>query len=86
MRTNRHAVLILTFTALFVLIASQAFGRNPYRKAFFTVYPSAENTQLDDLPGNAGHCGVCHYDFDGGGTRNWYGAAVEIALVGAPDT
>jgi len=86
MRTNRHAVLILTFTALFVLIASQTFGRNPIRRAFFTVYSSAKNTQLDDLPTNAGHCGVCHLDFDGGGTRNWYGAALEVALVSAPDT
>ena len=29
------------------------------------------------MPSNAGHCGVCHYDFDGSGTRNFYGEAVK---------
>ncbi|MCK4537834.1 MAG: T9SS type A sorting domain-containing protein, partial [Candidatus Krumholzibacteria bacterium] len=29
---------------------------------------------------NSGHCGVCHFDFDGGGQRNPYGLAIEIGL------
>jgi len=41
------------------------------------VYPSAETTVLDDVPSNPGHCGVCHYNFDGGGNRNPYGASIE---------
>ena len=32
---------------------------------------------LDDLTSSASHCGVCHYDFDGGGARNPYGLAFE---------
>jgi hypothetical protein len=72
------------FRILFVLsivcfVAGEVQARPPIRRAFFTVYPSAELSRLDDLDGNRSHCGVCHYDFDGGGTRNWYGAAVEVA-------
>jgi hypothetical protein len=52
-------------------------ARNPYRKAFFQAYPSAKGSVLDDVPSHSGHCGVCHYDFSGGGTRNLYGLAVE---------
>jgi hypothetical protein len=32
---------------------------------------------LDDVPSNPGHCGVCHYDFDGSGLKNPFGLAVE---------
>ena len=60
-----------------LIVVSQAFGRNPYRKNFFDAYPSAVGTVLDDLPSRAGHCGVCHYDFAGGGARNPFGLAVE---------
>ncbi|HUT30497.1 MAG TPA: multiheme c-type cytochrome [Sedimentisphaerales bacterium] len=59
------------------LTCHQAHARNPYRKAFFQAYPQAKNSVLDDVPSHAGHCGVCHYDFSGGGTRNLYGLAVE---------
>jgi hypothetical protein len=36
------------------------------------------DTQLDDLPSFTKHCGVCHFDFNGGGPRNPYGLGVEI--------
>jgi len=55
-------------------------AKNQIRTAFFDVYPSAIGTQLETLPSNAGHCGVCHYNFDGGGNRNPYGADIEAAL------
>ncbi|MFZ9012300.1 MAG: Ig-like domain-containing protein, partial [Anaerohalosphaeraceae bacterium] len=29
------------------------------------------------MPSNPGHCGVCHYDFDGSGLKNPFGLAVE---------
>lgn len=68
-------ILLLSFTF------SSVFGRNPIRRTFFQdVYPNAAGTQLDDLPSNAGHCGVCHFDFDGGGTRNPYGLSIEIGI------
>ena len=83
---NRHPVLLISLLVLIiVLIAAQAFGRNPIRRSFFDTYTSAAGTRLDDLTSNKGHCGVCHYDFDGGGTRNWYGAAVEVAIPLFPD-
>ncbi len=52
-------------------------ARNPYRKAFFQAYPQAKDSVLDNVPSHAGHCGVCHFDFSGGGTRNPYGLSVE---------
>lgn len=61
----------------FILLSAPARAKPPIRAAFFSVYPSAVGTRLDNLPSNSGHCGVCHYDFDGGGTRNPYGVAVE---------
>jgi hypothetical protein len=61
-------------------MATAATARNPIRRTFFDVYPVAEGTQLDNLPSNAGHCGVCHFDFDGGGPRNPYGLGVEVGL------
>jgi len=66
------AVLLWTWIG-----ASTAEARNPYRKNFFDAYPSAEGTVLDTVPSHANHCGVCHFDFAGGGTRNPYGLAVE---------
>ncbi len=52
-------------------------ARNPIRKNFYSAYPSAEDTVLDSVPSHATHCGVCHFDFAGGGARNPYGLAVE---------
>jgi len=62
---------------VFCLASAPVHARNPYRKNFFNVYSSAKNTRLDNVPSNLGHCGVCHYAFDGGGARNLYGLAVE---------
>ncbi len=63
------------------LVPADSQSRPPIRKAFFDAYPSAAGTRLDDLPGNSGHCGVCHYDFNGGGPRNGYGAKVQVAIA-----
>jgi hypothetical protein len=57
-----------------------ASARRPIRSAFFSIYPQAVGTQLDNLPSNMGHCGVCHFDFNGGGPRNPYGLGVEIGV------
>jgi hypothetical protein len=71
---NRCYWLLITMSFVFCIDAA---ARNPYRKAFFQAYPSAKNSVLDDVPSNPGHCGVCHYDFGGGGPKNPYGVAVE---------
>jgi hypothetical protein len=52
-------------------------ARPNIRQAFFDAYPSAVGTVLDTVPSHPGHCGVCHYDFSGGGTKNFYGQAVK---------
>jgi hypothetical protein len=75
-----HLVSSLTLFLIVSCLVAAAEARNPIRRAFFNVYTSAENTRLDNLPSNAGHCGVCHFDFDGGGTRNPYGLSVEVAI------
>ena len=70
----------LACALLCLLLAADGFARPPIRRAFFDVYPDAENTRLDELVSNANHCGVCHLDFDGGGARNAYGNALEVAI------
>jgi FlgD Ig-like domain/Cytochrome c554 and c-prime len=78
----RLARLALFCIALAVIVnpgVSQA--RNPFRNDFFGVYPNAEGTALDDVPSNKSHCGVCHFDFDGGGPRNPYGLGVQVRLA-----
>ena len=57
-------------------------ARNNIRSTFFDVYPEALGTQLEGLPSNPKHCGVCHFDFDGGGQRNPFGLSVEVGLSG----
>ncbi|KPJ60911.1 MAG: hypothetical protein AMJ46_04260 [Latescibacteria bacterium DG_63] len=82
MRRQRLSV-IFTCVAIVAIVGlilpSQSDARRPIRNDFFSVYPSAEGSRLDNLPSNASHCGVCHFDFDGGGPRNPYGLAVEVA-------
>ncbi len=67
--------LILPLVVWQAIVPAQA--RPPIRQSFFSVYTNAIGSRLDNLPSKPGHCGVCHYDFNGGGTRNPYGAAIE---------
>jgi hypothetical protein len=66
-------------TATFVS-PQDADARNNIRDAFFDVYPNAVGTAIETVPSQPGHCGVCHYDFTGGGARNPYGLLLEAAL------
>ncbi|MHC4232085.1 MAG: hypothetical protein ACYSTW_05740, partial [Planctomycetota bacterium] len=68
----RVGIVVLTFCIVFT-----AQARKPYRTNFFNAYPNAVGSVLDDVPSNPGHCGVCHYDFDGSGLKNPFGLAVE---------
>lgn len=77
MRIVQNVIVIIGVMAV---MASPLYGRPPIRKAFFNVYPGAENGRLDDVPSNSGHCGACHFDFNGGGPRNPYGLAVQVAI------
>lgn len=76
-RKHRSCLVAIVFVSYFFVFSAQA--RNPIRKNFFNAYPSANGTVLDSVPSHAGHCGVCHYDFAGGGARNLYGQAVEAS-------
>ena len=69
------AVVACVLGTCVVVEESRAFPA--IRSDFFDAYPDAVGTRLDTLPSNNNHCGVCHYDFGGGGTRNLYGQAVE---------
>jgi cytochrome c553 len=71
---------LLVLLILILSIGWPATARKPIRNAFFGLYPTVVDSVLDELPSNANHCGVCHFDFDGGGPRNAYGFDVEVAL------
>jgi hypothetical protein len=68
---------ILIALALLGLATWTAQARAPIRQAFFNTYTNAVGSKLDSLTSKPGHCGVCHYDFNGSGPRNLYGLAVE---------
>ena len=72
-----------TVTLVMGLLACPALGKPPIRAAFFDAYPSAETTVLDTIS-NTEHCGVCHYDFGGSGTKNPYGDAVDQIVNSYP--
>jgi hypothetical protein len=70
--------------AVLLALPGEAQARGNIRSAFFDVYPDAVGTPIETVPSFPGHCGVCHYAFGGGGTRNPYGALLEAALPGFP--
>ncbi|MBI5863218.1 MAG: hypothetical protein HZB38_01640 [Planctomycetes bacterium] len=74
--TDSFHLKLLLVAALAAAIVHEALARNTYRREFFDAYPQATNTRLDRIGGTQ-HCGVCHYDFNGGGTLNPYGLAVQ---------
>ena len=85
--TRRAIGRFVTIVAAAVLIqidVGTAWGRNNIRSAFFDVYPDAVGTTIETVPSHVEHCGVCHYDFSGGGTRNPYGVRLEEALLSFP--
>ncbi len=63
---------------------AEVTARPNIRDAFFTVYPDAVGTTIETVPSQPNHCGVCHYEFTGGGPRNPYGARLEQALPNFP--
>jgi hypothetical protein len=78
-RTTRSPFWLGVAALLLVsgLISTSAEAKNPIRTAFFDYYTSAVGSRLIDLPSHTSHCGVCHFDFTGGGPRNPYGQALE---------
>jgi hypothetical protein len=70
---------VLVLAGIGLLWSPQALANPNIRGVFFnTVFPAAKGTQLDNLPSRAGHCGVCHYNFQGGGDPwNPFGLAIK---------
>jgi hypothetical protein len=69
-----------------LLVIPAVFARPTIRASFFSAYPSAVGTRLDNLPSHSGHCGVCHYDFNGGGARNPYGVRLGSVIPNYANT
>lgn len=67
----------LALSAAVILTSSTADAKNPIRRDFFDYYPAADGTAIEGVASNADHCGMCHYDFNGGGDRNHYGVRLE---------
>lgn len=79
LRTGALALLLLALPA-------QVVARPQIRTSFFNAYPTAVGTRLDNLPSHSGHCGVCHYDFNGAGPKNPFGNRVQAVLGSYPNT
>ena len=77
-RSRALTVVAWRAVALVILVPAVASARPPIRSDFFSTYPIAVGSRLDDSPSNSHHCGVCHYDFNGGGPRNPFGLGIEI--------
>ncbi|MEZ4650725.1 MAG: FlgD immunoglobulin-like domain containing protein [Candidatus Eisenbacteria bacterium] len=83
---SRHLTIATVGVALAAVgFPSNSDARSNIRDAFFSAYPNALGTQLVDVPSHPDHCGVCHLDFSGGGTRNPFGLQVEAALPNFPN-
>jgi hypothetical protein len=81
---QRHLVALVAFLLLlflgFFLLPRVAEGRPTIKTSFFNVYTAANGSRLDDVLSRPDHCGVCHYDFSGGGARNPYGVRLGNVL------
>ena len=75
---SRSLLIALTLLLLVTSIFTDASAKNPYRSDFFGYYPTADGTTIAEIDGTR-HCGVCHFDFNGGGPRNPYGFQIETA-------
>jgi hypothetical protein len=89
MKRTITSLRIACWTLLIITIAiwttpAHLHARNNIRSAFFDVYPDAVGTTIEDVNSQPTHCGVCHYEFTGGGPRNLYGQRLETALPGFP--
>lgn len=80
--SHRRAFLLASLFVGALVAAVPAPAKPTIRQSFFNVYPGAVGSKLDNVPSISGHCGVCHYDFTGGGNRNPYGNRI-AALLGS---
>jgi hypothetical protein len=76
---------ILALILLAALVPGSGLAKPQIRTSFFGAYPNAVDSRLDNLPSHPGHCGVCHYDFNGAGPKNFYGNRLQAVLGGFPN-
>ena len=74
----RRALLASLVLVALIFISLPADAKNPIRSDFFDYYPAADGTVLSSRADETNHCGMCHWDFNGGGDRNHYGSRVEF--------
>ena len=74
-----RAKLAPLLLALILIVPTTGSAFPAFRNNFFAAYPGAVGTTIETLTTSTrtNHCGVCHYNFSGGGPRNPYGQAVE---------
>lgn len=83
-RRSVHTAIIAL--AIATALQSPAEARPNIRQSFFAQYPNALNTALDTVPSRPAHCGQCHMNFLGAGTRNGYGNRLAQVLGNYPNT
>lgn len=71
---RRRLLCIVAGASALGLLGTHAYAYRFMKTAFMRVYPSAANSILDDVPSRNDHCGLCHFDFGGGGTLTPYGS------------
>ncbi|UCE03172.1 MAG: T9SS type A sorting domain-containing protein [Candidatus Latescibacterota bacterium] len=81
-RLSTTVLVVLAVAIVVTMLASIVHARPSIRRDFFDIYTNAVGTQLDDLPSSSRHCGVCHFDFSGGGPRNPYGFDIQVGING----
>ncbi|UCD75003.1 MAG: hypothetical protein JSV91_14595, partial [Phycisphaerales bacterium] len=81
---RRHAPAAAGAVAC-LAVTAMVMAKSNIKDAFFAVYPDAFGTTIETVPSQPNHCGVCHYDFTGGGTRNLYGQRLEQVLPDFPN-
>lgn len=72
-RRLQAGMAVAIAVAACLALTQAAFARPTIRSSFFAAYPGAVGSKLDNLPSHSGHCGTCHFDFNGAGPRNAYG-------------
>ncbi len=83
----KPAISASAIAVLAVLVAVETVAARPnIRQAFFVVYPNAVGSRLDTVPSHPAHCGQCHYNFSGGGTRNPYGVRLGQVIGSYPNS
>jgi len=85
-RFRAQATVVTVGLGLGFVAWTEAQAHSTYKTAFMAEYPTAVGSRLDTLPSRANHCGICHYSFAGGGTRNAYGVRFAAVKTGFPST